>query len=79
MKNELLTDQMIDRIEDLKDQIFKNQNEVAAIALSDKFDTVRIKQLCNETNIISNQIETLQQFIDAQFSASNKFPDPSVN
>lgn len=79
MKNELLTDQMIDRIEDLKDQIFKNQGEVAAIASSDKFDISRIKQLCDETNIISNQIKTLQELVDLQFSSSNKLPDPSTN
>ena len=79
MKNELLTDQMIDRIEDLKDQIFKNQDEVAAIASSDKFDIGRIKQLCDQTNIILNQIEIIQQFIDAGLSAPNKLPDPSAN
>lgn len=68
MKNEELADKMANRIFDLKEQIFQKNEEVAALATSEKrFDIVRIEQLCDEVNVILNQIEILQEFVDLQF------------
>jgi len=68
MKNEELAEKMANRIFDLKEQIFQKNEEVAALATSDKmFNIVRIKQLCDEVNVILNQIEILQEYVDMQF------------
>lgn len=67
MKNEELANKMMDRITELKDQIFRKNEQVAILTTSDNsFDIVRIKQLCDEVNIILNQIEILQEFVDMQ-------------
>lgn len=69
MKNSELADRMMDRITELKDQIFQKNEQVAALATSDKsFDIVRIRQLCDEVNIILNQIDILQEFVNPQDS-----------
>ena len=67
MSNEELADKMMDRITELEGQIFRKNEQVAILATSDNsFDIVRIKQLCDEVNVIINQIKILQEFVDLQ-------------
>jgi hypothetical protein len=67
MKNSELAERMMDRITDLNEQIFQKNEQVATLATTNQsFNIVRIKELCDEVNIILNQIEILQEFIDLQ-------------
>ena len=81
MKSEELADKMVNKITDLKDQIFQKNEEVAALATSEKsFDIGRIKRLCDEVNTILNQIEILQEFVDMQFGPDiTKLSDEQLN
>jgi hypothetical protein len=65
MKSEELADKMLERIEDLKDQIDQKQEEVAKLATStNSFDIGQITRLCDHVDILCCQIEILQEFVD---------------
>ena len=56
------------RKKELSDQILERSDKVLLIASSNYFDSPQIIELCNQINICLNQIEILDEILEAEKS-----------
>lgn len=72
MKNESKDNEICDKICELTAKICERIEEVKALACNNIFDNQKIIGICQQINIMLNQIEILQEFINED----NLGPDP---